>query len=147
MKEYNLCMIIEGRKRISLGIVLLWAAIAAMSYFISDTHDSGYWIIILLSLLVLAWGLAVFLFGKIGLLFPYCFLSDEDMREYNVEKISFTLGILMMTFACMFPFLLVSFLVLIAMVCVGIPLEIWGLYTIASNKYRADAQNTEKQVR
>jgi len=133
----------ERQRRIALVLCLFWAAAAAAAYFACKAYGKDLnLILVLVSLFLLAVGL-VTLFGRIRFFFPFCFMSEKDLTEYNVTKIGSFLGIPTAVLSCIFPFVSVSFLVFGIVLAIAIPLECGGLYTCAANKFKADVQNTK----
>lgn len=143
-------MEVQGRKRIALVLCLLWAILSLASFYIissgifeQDTFrgQEVYWFIVLTSLLLLISGPCVFLKGWVGVFFPYVFMSKEDRSEYNMGKISFILGILTVIFSYIFLFGTIrSLIIMVVIIIVGIIIEVGGIYTAASDKFKVDMQ-------
>ena len=133
-------MVVKGRERVALVLCLLWAIVVATAFIISETYGLNlYWYTVLISLLLLIAGLAV-LFGLIQLFFPFIFLPKEDLSVYNVEKISFVLGVPMAAVSCVIIFISMSVFVIWAIVGIAIAIEIGGIYVSVAKRFRADTQ-------
>ena len=130
-------------------LCLLWVVTAEAAFYLIEFSgilgqdlfmgQGTFWILIFVSLIFMALGLVIF-FGQIGILFPFIFFSEEDMSEYNVEKISFILGILMVALSCMLTFVAASVFTLLILIPLAAALEILAFYTAAADRFKANAQ-------
>ena len=135
-------MFIKERWRIAFALGLLWAMCIAISfYLIPDMSGKnllpGYAIT---SLFFICFGL-IALFGEVRIFFPFIFMSKEDLLEYNVERISYALGVLTMAMAYAIIFLtLFSFEVgLVLIFAIAIIIEVVPIYASAAERFKADA--------
>jgi len=96
-------MAVKGRTGGALVLCLLWAMTAwAVYYLISETiGQSFFWLFVLISLFLLAVGVATFL-GYVKALFilsPFSIMLFMDLSKYDLEKASFVLGIMAAAFS------------------------------------------------
>jgi hypothetical protein len=130
----------EGREKICLILSIVWAMMVVIVCLISDMFGSDEsWIFILASMLLMLFSFYI-LFGHIRMFSPFIFFTKKDMEEYNIERISLILGILMAAFSCTFIFLGVYFVMWIPAFGIGLTVETISLYFCASNKYKAIVQ-------
>jgi hypothetical protein len=135
-------MIVKGRGRHALILSTLWALAAAASFYLTEPSEAyledALWVMTLISLLLFIIGLAAF-FGKIRVFFPYMLLSKKDLSVYNIKKISFILGLLMISVSYMAAFFITGGIsVLVMIICLAVILEIGTFYTFVSKRFRAD---------
>ena len=98
------------------------------------------WILVLILSLVMLLGLAVFL-GEVRIYFPFIFMEKEDLSAYNVEKISFVLGILMIAASYPLVFMTMGGLTMVLVVCVAFAaMELAGVCVSVMDRFRADTQ-------
>jgi len=138
-KIYNLHMGAKGRGRVALAIGALWAAwVVASFYFFSEIQGQNmFWFDVFVSLLLMIGGLAVF-FGHVRIFFPFIFMSKEELSQYNMERVSFTLGILIAFISYPLIFLTMGgFIIALAIVCVAVmAIEVGVFYVSAAKKFR-----------
>ena len=133
---------IAGRVRYALILCLFWAVLVIISFhFASETRrDDEFWGLIATSSALMIVGLIMF-FGEIRLVVPYIFMSKEELSEYNVEKVSFVLGIT--AAAISYPFIFADrygfgTVMMMAFAAV-ILIEAITIYTAAAERFKADA--------
>ena len=140
---------IRERKRTALVLCLFWSIVVALSfYFIEYTGtfeqdlfhgQETFWAMIAVSLLILVLGLVIF-FGNIGMLFPFAFFSEKDMLQYNIEKISLLMGILMILMSYALTFATIGGIAFLILLVIAVAITVGGLYTVASKRFEAGTQ-------
>jgi hypothetical protein len=140
-------MFVKERRKATLILCLLWAAVAIASFYLIEftgtfeqdmfRGQETFWFMIVFSLLILILGLVIF-FGQIKFFFPFIFFSKEDLLKYNVEKISFLLGILMVALSYVFTFITIGGLVFWIALIIALAIEVGALYAAASKKFEAN---------
>jgi len=139
-------MFVKERKKAALILCMLWAIVAAVSFYLIEFTEilgqdlfrgqETFWFMIVCSLLIFILGLVIF-FGQIKIFFPFIFFSKEDMLRYNVEKISFLLGILMVVTSYVLVFVIIGIFMLLVVLPIILAIEILSLYASASKKFEA----------
>ena len=140
-------MFIKERKKIALVLCLLWAVVASTSfYFIEFTGTFGqdlyrgqetFWMMIMFSLLVLILGLVIF-FGQIRTISPFIFFSKEDLLRYNVRKISFLLGILVVVLSYVFTFATIGGFAFWIVMINAAAIAVGTFFTLVSKRFEAN---------
>jgi uncharacterized RDD family membrane protein YckC len=140
-------MLIRGREKAALILCLLWVIVAVASFYFIEfagtfeqdlfRGQKTFWIMIIFSLLILILGLVIF-FGKISIIFPYIFLSEEDLSGYNVGKISFLLGILMVALSYVFTFVTIGKFAFWMALFIAAAIAVGAFYTLVSKKFEAN---------
>ncbi|MDR0778569.1 MAG: hypothetical protein LBE48_03925 [Methanomassiliicoccaceae archaeon] len=131
-----------GRRRLALILSLLWAITAAVAFCLLEIFERDlFWGTTFVSLFLLVIGV-VTLFGNVRFFFPFTFLSKEDLSAYNIEKISFLLGILTVALSYASIFVALGGFLILMLVCVPVAaaVEILSLYCSAANRFRADTR-------
>ncbi|MDR3074512.1 MAG: hypothetical protein LBU30_00540 [Candidatus Methanoplasma sp.] len=133
-------MVAKGQKRTALVLGLVWAAMAAIAYTISEIYGLNlYWYTPFYSLLLILAGLIIS-FGHIRIFFPFIFMSTEDLSGYNVEKIASVLGILIAVLSYLLLFISMNAFVLWMIIIVCITVEILATYASVAKRFKADLQ-------
>ena len=92
---------------------------------------------IMFSLLVLILGLVIF-FGQIRTISPFIFFSKEDLLRYNVRKISFLLGILVVVLSYVFTFATIGGFAFWIVMINAAAIAVGTFFTLVSKRFEAN---------
>ena len=140
-------MFVKGREKIALALCLLWVIVATASFYLIEfTGTFGqdlyrgqetFWMMIVCSLLLLILGLVIF-FGQIRILPLFIFFSKEDLSRYNVRKISFLMGILVVALSYALTFVTIGRFAFLITIIICIAIIIGVFFTIASKRFETN---------
>lgn len=134
-------MTADAHKKVILLICLIWAAAATTAYALHDIYGSKlYWYTVAISLFMMAASLFVS-FGHIRFVIPFIFLSDEDLLEYNVEKVGYLFGIQIASVSCALLFISMTDFAIFAVIGVCIAVGFGVFYAFVSKRFKARPQD------
>ena len=119
----------------ALAMGLLWAVATGISYYIlcDKLNTFGLWMMLFSSLLMVVFGLTVYL-GGIMVLAGFNTMTEQERSQYNIEEVTSFVGILLVLLSY------ISLLMLVYFVFIGVFLAIvifMAIYVSVGKRFRA----------